>query len=184
MRFSFVKKYTVKNNMRAKKTLGFTLIELLVVISIIGFLSTLAIVSLKNAREKARDATRLSDLKQVKNALEFYFNDYRSYPSSAYNGKIGVGGNFDTLMAPYLAKTPRDPLGASDTPANSIHYYYYDANQPCNGGEYTTVAIIFASTMENIAGNPALICSVPWTGAEIATEGASASYNLLIGPGQ
>jgi len=49
---------------------GFTLIELLVVIAIIGLLSTLAVVSLNSAREKARDARRLSDVKQLSTILE------------------------------------------------------------------------------------------------------------------
>ena len=49
---------------------GFTLIELLVVIAIIGLLSTLAVVSLNSARAKARDAKRVSDVKQLSMVIE------------------------------------------------------------------------------------------------------------------
>lgn len=59
---------------------GFTLIELLVVIAIIGLLSTLAVVALGSARTKARDAKRLSDIKQVQTALELYYTDVGKYP--------------------------------------------------------------------------------------------------------
>lgn len=54
--------------MKNKK--GFTLIELLVVIAIIGLLSTLAVVSLNSARGKARDAKRISDVRQMATILE------------------------------------------------------------------------------------------------------------------
>ncbi|OGF28605.1 hypothetical protein A2477_00750 [Candidatus Falkowbacteria bacterium RIFOXYC2_FULL_47_12] len=53
-----------------KKCQGFTLIELLVVIAIIGLLSTMAVVSLNSARGKARDAKRVSDVKQISNLIE------------------------------------------------------------------------------------------------------------------
>jgi type II secretion system protein G len=66
-----------------KKTKGFTLIELLVVIAIIGLLSTLAVVALNNARQKSRDAKRVSDVKQISVALELYFADNNSYPTAA-----------------------------------------------------------------------------------------------------
>lgn len=45
------------------------MIELLVVISIIGLLSILAIISLGAARAKARDARRLSDVRQMANVF-------------------------------------------------------------------------------------------------------------------
>ncbi|MEK7653084.1 MAG: prepilin-type N-terminal cleavage/methylation domain-containing protein [Patescibacteria group bacterium] len=45
---------------------GFTLIELLVVIAIIGLLSSLAVVSLSSARNKAYDAGIKSDLSQFR----------------------------------------------------------------------------------------------------------------------
>ncbi len=48
---------------------GFTLIELLVVIAIIGLLSSIATISFNAARAKARDARKVSDAKQIANAI-------------------------------------------------------------------------------------------------------------------
>ncbi len=71
---------------------GFTLIELLVVIAIIGLLSTLAVVALGSARQKARDSKRLSDIKQVQTALELYYTDANSYPTTSVAVALGSTG--------------------------------------------------------------------------------------------
>ncbi|MBI3290679.1 prepilin-type N-terminal cleavage/methylation domain-containing protein [Candidatus Falkowbacteria bacterium] len=73
---------------------GFTLIELLVVIAIIGLLSTLAVVALNSAREKARDAKRVADVKQIQTALELFFNDASTYPSQ----DIDLGGSSSKVL--------------------------------------------------------------------------------------
>jgi len=52
-----------------KYNFGFTLIELLVVISIIGLLSTLAVVALNPSREKAKIANIISNIQRVEKAL-------------------------------------------------------------------------------------------------------------------
>jgi prepilin-type N-terminal cleavage/methylation domain-containing protein len=68
---------------------GFTLIELLVVIAIIGLLSTLAVVALGTARQKANDAKRLSDLKQIQTALELHYTELNYYPTTS--GAVSLG---------------------------------------------------------------------------------------------
>ena len=96
---------------------GFTLIELLVVIAIIALLSTLSVVALNSARVKSRDARRLSDIKQIRTALEMYFDNNQLYPTTT--GSLGTasfaclsstGGWAATCSGvTYLQNVPADP---------------------------------------------------------------------------
>lgn len=104
------------------KQKGFTLIELLVVISIIGVLATLLIANFNSARERARDAQRKADLRNIQTALRLYYNDFNKYPKSDSNFDIlGCGSSGTTVCvwgetwtgksnATYISKIPKDPL--------------------------------------------------------------------------
>jgi type II secretion system protein G len=90
---------------------GFTLIELLVVIAIIGLLSSIVLASLNTARAKARDASRLEEIKQIKTALEFYYDQNGFYPSL---GADDTGYPISTLepsIQAWLATISPDPTG-------------------------------------------------------------------------
>ena len=64
-------------------TLGFTLIELLVVISIISLLSSVVMVGVSSARQKAQITKAKSELGEFVKALEIYKTSYGIYPSPA-----------------------------------------------------------------------------------------------------
>ena len=61
---------------------GFTLIELLVVIAIIGILAALLLPALNAAREKAKHAQCMSNLKSIGLACKQYFGDWNGYPDA------------------------------------------------------------------------------------------------------
>ena len=77
---------------RKWKCAAFTLIELLVVVAIIAILAAMLLPALSAAREKARRASCMSQLKQQAAALESYLSDYSGY----YPGWAGVGFREDS----------------------------------------------------------------------------------------
>ena len=108
-----------------KSEKGFTLIELLVVIAIIGILSSVVLASLNDARRKSRDARRVSDIKQLQLALEFFFDANRTYPNEITTALLVTPG--------YIAQIPTDPTTALP--------YVYIPVTPASGAPCTSYHI-------------------------------------------
>lgn len=100
---------------------GFTLVELLIVVGIIGILATLLMANFIGVRQRARDAQRKSDLRQIQSAIEIYRSDINSYPGAPLPacGSALTGGS---PASTYMQKIPCDPNGTSYY--NSGKYYY------------------------------------------------------------
>lgn len=130
----------------------FTLIELLVVITIIGILATGAVAVYTGNIQKARDTTRMNDLKALQSWVEQVYQDSSEYPHA---------DTFYTQVKVYMDKFPSDPkygqscsnaasaansqtcayayIAAADT--NSIAYGVYELSTAFeNAGNVTSKA--------------------------------------------
>jgi general secretion pathway protein G len=107
---------------------GFTLIELMVVILIIGLLATIVVQNLRSATDKAKRVKAQADISQIKSALDRYYLDAGSYPTTeqglpALMAAPSTGNDPPNWGGPYIERIPADPWG---------HPYVYQSD----GNEY------------------------------------------------
>jgi general secretion pathway protein G len=143
-----------------KKSEGFTLIEILVVIAIIGSLSALLLPNYMEARMRARDAQRKSDLKMIQSAIEMYKTDsFSNSPNAIPNVGVGFTNSSGNV---YVKKMPGDPTTA-------IEYEYVK-----NGAvDYT-----LCTCLENIGDKEGLVGDCPGAILKCQTSHLGLSYQL------
>lgn len=91
-----------------KRTHGFTLIELLVVIAIIAILAAILFPVFAKAREKARQTSCLSNMKQVMLGCVMYRSDYDGKLPRNCMAAVGCaapGWSWNEVIMPYVKNT-------------------------------------------------------------------------------
>ncbi len=125
---------------------GFTLIELLVVIAIIAVLISLLLPAVQSAREAARRAQCVNNLKQIGLAMHNYHQTYDAFPmavsasNNPQNGYIAwTGWSAHSMMLPYLEQSSLfnainfdfDPTTGATYVTNTTVLYSYVAGFLC-----------------------------------------------------
>lgn len=123
---------------------GFTLIELLVVITIIGILSTWATTVYTSQIQKARDTTRITDIKALQSWIEQFYQDTYVYPL----GWVDWVGESTSSILDYLPNLAEDPKH-DQTCIGSRCGYIYTVDDDDNGIEQWSYEV--STSFENKA---------------------------------
>ena len=88
------------SNKKQHLNIGFTLVELLVVIAIIGILSSVAVVNLNSARDKARASAVLASFVELNSAVRLCMDDEKPIKCTSADSPDGDCGQVTSEPAP------------------------------------------------------------------------------------
>ena len=165
--------------MRRRRSAGFTLIELLVVIAIIGILAAMVFPVFARARESARKAVCLSNVKNICLAIQMYMADN--------NDHLWMGETRQEVLD-YIASRPGG--GGMDWPPyceQSDGRRAYDANPYLRSAvvldEYVKNRDVWRCPSAKLTTGATFILPGPdWLGYLKATEGQWGSGYNWLGP--
>ncbi len=93
--------------MRAARS-AFTLIELLLVMVILAILAAVVVPRFASRSQQAKQTAAISDISNLKTALDAFEVDTGSYPQSL-DQLVTNSGNVTGWHGPYIEKLPNDP---------------------------------------------------------------------------
>lgn len=149
---------------------GFTLIELLVVIAIIAILAAILFPVFAKAREKARQSSCSSNMRQIGIAFASYAQDWdERFPNSWQLGpdtNVPVSGNsahsyWDSQLTSYVKSD-----GVFKCPSNSLKRYSMHAARTAQGNTKVRTRVVSYGLNDQILniGRATTASAFPWSG--------------------
>ena len=116
---------------------GFTLIELLIVVVIIGILATIVVPQFDKVRERAFNATVLSDIRSTINSVELYANTNYAFPNDENDlFAEGLSLSSDVSFTSFSVSNAAQPGNASihvhieHAGSSNFYHFRYPDDQP------------------------------------------------------
>jgi type II secretory pathway pseudopilin PulG len=124
----------------ASRQSGFTVIEVAILLVVCLIAGVVTLSSYLSAKASARDAQRISDVKQLQKALKYHYEEFGYYPQDSNGVAVGVDNSFSRFVSPWPT-APKPADGRCSSAANSYAYEQLNSGENyqirfCLGGDY------------------------------------------------
>lgn len=160
---------------------GFTIVELLIVIVVIGILAAITIVSYNGVQSRAQDSRRVSDITNIRDAIELYKIQNNTFPAVTSANTDSSGWEVSYINNSFIPALRTSGVLNADLldPLNNSTYFYryykYTAGQyACDParGEYYVVQIKAFQATTALGAGPGFEClNRNWTNSAAWTAG-------------
>ena len=137
--------------MMLRKSKGFTLIELLVVVAIISILASILFPVFARARENARRASCVSNLKQIGLGVMMYVQDYDERYPMCYDNAPNAG-NWKNFTEPYVKSTQVFLCPSTSWKGSYTHGNYTANRSMLTDGDRSPEETLSIAAMPSAAG--------------------------------
>ncbi|HYC80067.1 MAG TPA: hypothetical protein VEC17_03500 [Candidatus Binatia bacterium] len=108
-------------NLKPDNSSGFGMFEGIALVFMVFVMLIVTVSAFSAAKEDSRDAHRVADVMQLRQAMKLYMDEYGQYPQGSNGIAVGVDDSFARFIAKW--PTPPKPADGSCQETNNVYYY-------------------------------------------------------------